>query len=114
MKIRFNLLFSGRRPHATNDSLVNALKHTAKLKTPQIEQCFRTFRRDKFVTPDLLSEAFEDHPVRVAKFGFNISAPHVYVLTFEALQIEGTRVTAANLTSPDFSFRNSPYAFLSR
>jgi len=36
----------------------------------------------------LKQEAHSDHPLRLAKIGFNISAPHMYAMCLEHLQIE--------------------------
>jgi protein-L-isoaspartate O-methyltransferase len=41
-----------------------------------------------FVPADLADQAYVDTPLRLAAFGFNISAPHMYAMCLEALGLE--------------------------
>jgi protein-L-isoaspartate(D-aspartate) O-methyltransferase len=81
------------RGDATNAQLIQRLKATQTLKSPLIEQAFLEIPREFFVTADLKDEAYTDHPLRFSKMGFNISAPHMYTLCLENLDIkEGDKV----------------------
>jgi protein-L-isoaspartate(D-aspartate) O-methyltransferase len=72
----------------TNADLIQRLKVTHTLKCPLIEQAFLDIPREFFVTADLKDEAYIDHPLRFAKMGFNISAPHMYTMCLENLAIK--------------------------
>jgi len=78
---------------ATNVHLMQRLKASLTLKSPLIEKAFLDIPREFFVTADLKDEAYIDHPLRFSKMGFNISAPHMYTLCLENLDIkEGDKV----------------------
>jgi protein-L-isoaspartate(D-aspartate) O-methyltransferase len=77
-----------RGHEATNAQLIQRLKATQTLKNPLIEQAFLDIPREFFVTADLKDEAYVDHPLRFSKMGFNISAPHMYTLCLENLNIK--------------------------
>lgn len=76
------------RAEQTNANLIARLKSSQTLKTPIIEQALLDIPREYFVTADLKPEAYLDNPLRFSKMGFNISAPHMYVLCLENLQIQ--------------------------
>jgi hypothetical protein len=42
------------------------------LKTPRIIEAFSILPRAEFLLPDMLDEAYNDHPLRFATMGFNI------------------------------------------
>lgn len=44
--------------------------------------------RAEFLLENMQDEAYSDHPLRFATMGFNTSAPHIYAMCLEALQIE--------------------------
>eukprot|EP01129_Flabellula_baltica_P004454 TRINITY_DN1549_c0_g1_i2.p1 TRINITY_DN1549_c0_g1~~TRINITY_DN1549_c0_g1_i2.p1 ORF type:complete len:403 (+),score=81.96 TRINITY_DN1549_c0_g1_i2:286-1494(+) len=44
--------------------------------------------REDFLTEDLRDEAYHDSPLRLSKMGFNISAPHMYAMCLEKLDIQ--------------------------
>jgi len=72
----------------TNEELVRNLQRSEALKTPKIIEAFSILPRAEFLLPDMLDEAYNDHPLRFATMGFNISAPHMYAMCLENLQIE--------------------------
>jgi protein-L-isoaspartate(D-aspartate) O-methyltransferase len=77
----------------TNADLIQRLKTSQTLTSPGIERAFLDIPREFFVTADLKDEAYIDHPLRFAKMGFNISAPHMYTMCLENLAIkEGDKV----------------------
>jgi len=47
-----------------------------------------TIPREYFVTEDIKNEAYYDTPLRLAKMGFNISAPHMYAMCLDKLDIQ--------------------------
>jgi len=53
-----------------------------------VEKALLGIPREYFVTDELKSEAYVDHPLRFAKMGFNISAPHMYAMCLENLDIQ--------------------------
>jgi len=84
---------------------VERLKRAEALTSPAVEQgtnetpirlrlmlelplAFLAVPRAEFVTPDLRDQAYQDNPLRFAKMGFNISAPHMYAVTLEKCEIE--------------------------
>jgi protein-L-isoaspartate(D-aspartate) O-methyltransferase len=76
------------RAEQTNAGLIARLKSSQTLKTLIIEQALLDIPREYFVTADLKPEAYLDNPLRFSKMGFNISAPHMYVLCLENLNIQ--------------------------
>lgn len=94
---RYNQLFQNLLrtmvfdPRSRGDSLadlVKSLKQNHLINSETIEQAFLSIPRADFVTPDLLQEAYQDTPIRVASMGFNISAPHMYAMCLDKLGIE--------------------------
>jgi len=76
-----------------NPSLIERLKLHEAIKTPLVENAFRTIAREYFVTPDLRDEAYHDSPLRFSTMGFNISAPHMHALCLEEMSLlPGLRV----------------------
>jgi len=53
-----------------------------------VERAFCAMPKILFVTKDLEDEAYTDSPLRVSTMGFNISAPHMYAMCLEKLQLE--------------------------
>jgi protein-L-isoaspartate(D-aspartate) O-methyltransferase len=72
----------------TNANLIARLKAAETLKSPAIEQAFLDIPREYFVTVDMKDEAYHDQPQRFKKMGFNISAPHMYTMCLENLNIQ--------------------------
>jgi len=72
----------------TKEALVERLKRSQALTSPSVEQAFLSVPRGAFVTADLKDQAYQDNPLRFAKMGFNISAPHMYAVTLEKCDIE--------------------------
>jgi protein-L-isoaspartate O-methyltransferase len=72
----------------TNENLINNLKQQGILVTPKIEEVFLAIPREYFVTEDIKAEAYFDTPLRLSKMGFNISAPHMYAMCLEKLDIQ--------------------------
>jgi len=72
----------------TNENLINILKKQGVLITPKIEEAFIAIPREYFVSEDLKGEAYFDTPLRLSKMGFNISAPHMYAMCLEKLDIQ--------------------------
>jgi len=71
-----------------NEGLIQLLKGSDTISSPKIEEVFRKLPRENFVTPELKGEAYCDTPLRFAKLGFNISAPHMHAMCLENLGIE--------------------------
>jgi 2-polyprenyl-3-methyl-5-hydroxy-6-metoxy-1,4-benzoquinol methylase len=71
-----------------NEDLVRNLKETGTLSDKRVEEALLCIPREHFVTPDLRDEAYNDHPLRFSKMGFNISAPHMYAMCLEKLDIQ--------------------------
>jgi protein-L-isoaspartate(D-aspartate) O-methyltransferase len=108
------LLLRGDDRIRTNESLVNHLKQTGVLVSNEIEMAFLNVPRANFLPREMEGSAYNDSPLRLSKMGFNISAPHMYAMCFEQLDIEpgnhildigcGTghfTVMAGYLTGPD-------------
>jgi len=81
-------LLQARNGGGTNEELVASLKESNALTNPRIEEAMLKIPRGEFVSEDLLEEAYMDCPIRVASMGFNISAPHMYAVCLENLNIE--------------------------
>jgi protein-L-isoaspartate(D-aspartate) O-methyltransferase len=77
-----------RADNVTNANLIAQLKATETLKNPAIEKAFLDIPREYFVTADMKDEVYNDQPLRFKKMGFNISAPHMYTLCLENLNIQ--------------------------
>jgi protein-L-isoaspartate(D-aspartate) O-methyltransferase len=71
-----------------NEDLIRNLKETKTLTDKRVEEALLTIPREYFVTPELKEEAYNDHPLRFSKMGFNISAPHMYAMCLEKLDIQ--------------------------
>lgn len=71
-----------------NEELVKNLQDRDVLKSPKNIEALTLIPRDNFVPKGSESEAFVDAPLRVGSMGFNISAPHMYALCLENLDIE--------------------------
>jgi protein-L-isoaspartate(D-aspartate) O-methyltransferase len=68
--------------------LIASLKRSGALRSPEVEAALRAVPRGPFVPADLADQAYVDTPLRLAAFGFNISAPHMYAMCLEALGLE--------------------------
>jgi len=71
-----------------NEELIRNLKEAGTLTNKKVEEALLTIPREYFVTSDLKDEAYNDNPLRFAKMGFNISAPHMYAMCLENLDIQ--------------------------
>lgn len=65
-----------------------SLRHSGVLRSTQVEAALRAVPRGAFVPEDLRGQAYVDAPLRLAAFGFNVSAPHMYAICLEALGLE--------------------------
>lgn len=72
----------------SNDDLVRNLRISGVLNNDAVETALRKIPRGLFVPDDLQDAAYVDSPLRLPSFGFNISAPHMYAICLEALQLE--------------------------
>jgi len=81
-------LLQARNGGGNNEELVASLKESSAFTNPRIEEAMLKIPRGEFVTADLAEEAYMDCPIRVASMGFNISAPHMYGVCLENLNIE--------------------------
>jgi len=72
----------------SNEELVRDLQNSETLKTQNIIDAFLLCPREDFLLADMIDEAYTDHPLRFSTMGFNISAPHVYAMCLESLQLE--------------------------
>jgi len=55
------------------------------LTNNRILEAWAKIPRGDFVPEDQAINAFNDSPLRLESFGFNISAPHMYCICLEAL-----------------------------
>lgn len=86
-------VFYERASANRNEDLIANLKESGTLTDARVEQALLAIPRGFFVTPDLKEEAYIDSPLRFAKMGFNISAPHMYAMCLQNLDIQpGTSV----------------------
>jgi len=72
----------------TNEELVAGLKDNGVLKSATVEEAMLKIPRGEFVTEDLKEEAYIDTPLRIASMAFNISAPHMYAVCLEQLNLQ--------------------------
>jgi len=77
-----------QRTNDTNDELIASLRRSGALRSAEIEAALRAVPRGPFVPDDQADQAYVDTPLRLAAFGFNISAPHMYAMCLEALGLE--------------------------
>jgi protein-L-isoaspartate(D-aspartate) O-methyltransferase len=77
-----------QRANDTNDELLASLKRSGALRSAAVEEAMKAVPRGAFVPADLVDQAYVDTPLRLASFGFNISAPHMYAMCLEALELE--------------------------
>lgn len=68
--------------------LIESLKRSGALESPSVESALRAVPRGLFVPQEVTDQAYVDTPLRLAAFGFNISAPHMYAMCLEALGLE--------------------------
>lgn len=73
---------------STNDELIQSLKESGTIVSERVEDALRSISRGLFVGKELEEEAYVDSPIRVASMGFNISAPHMYAVCLENLNIQ--------------------------
>jgi len=86
-QLLLNLLRGGNTSES-NEELVASLKTSGAFSNPRVEDALLKIPRGEFVSEDLRDEAYIDTPIRVASMGFNISAPHMYAVCLETLNIE--------------------------
>jgi len=72
----------------SNEELIQKLKVMKLLKSKDLENALLLIPRGAFVPEDLHEIAYDDRPIRLPTFGFNMSAPHMHVLCLEALNIK--------------------------
>lgn len=77
-----------QRTNDTNEELVASLRRSGALRSAEVEAALRAVPRGPFVPQELSDQAYVDTPLRLAAFGFNISAPHMYAMCLEALELE--------------------------
>jgi len=77
-----------QRANDTNDELIASLRRSGVLRSATVEAALRAVPRALFVPEELADQAYVDTPLRLAAFGFNISAPHMYAMCLEALGLE--------------------------
>eukprot|EP00761_Pharyngomonas_kirbyi_P005885 gb/GECH01005891.1/.p1 GENE.gb/GECH01005891.1/~~gb/GECH01005891.1/.p1 ORF type:complete len:500 (+),score=113.28 gb/GECH01005891.1/:1-1500(+) len=70
-----------------NQELIESLKERDILKGEEIENALSVVERGAFIPENQRNEAYVDSPIRLYKFNFNVSAPHMYALCLEALQV---------------------------
>lgn len=80
--------FLANRGNNTNQDLVQGLRGRNAFTSEIVERALLTIPRGCFVTEDMRASAYSDEPLRFAKFGFNISAPHMYAMCLEKLELE--------------------------
>jgi len=72
----------------SNEELVSNLKNNQVFFNPRVEEALIQVPRMAFVPSDLQDEANIDSPLRLPTMGFNISAPHMYAICLENLDIQ--------------------------
>ena len=74
------------------EALVRDLVHGRYVKSPTVEDAFRTVPRERFVTPDLHADAYEDTPLPIP-LGQTISAPSMIAIMLEEADLrQGLKV----------------------
>jgi protein-L-isoaspartate(D-aspartate) O-methyltransferase len=81
-------VFHVRTNSETNEDLVKHLQKSGLLKNERIIKAMLAIPRGLFVTDDVREEAYIDTPLRLAKHNFNFSAPHMYAMCLENLDIQ--------------------------
>jgi protein-L-isoaspartate(D-aspartate) O-methyltransferase len=81
-------VFHVRANSETNEDLVKHLQKSGLLKNERIIKAMLAIPRGLFVTDDVRDEAYIDTPLRLAKHNFNFSAPHMYAMCLENLDIQ--------------------------
>lgn len=71
----------------TNDEMVQSLKNVGQIITPEVEEAMLLFKREYFLTDELVESAYSDNALRFNDMHFNISAPHMHAHCLEALEI---------------------------
>ncbi|GJQ08753.1 hypothetical protein GpartN1_g544.t1 [Galdieria partita] len=85
--------FLGGESPQTNEELIQYLKRNGSISSKKVEHAFQVLPRDLFVPENQKSQAFDNYPLRVEELGFNISAPEMYAIALEHLEIEeGDRI----------------------
>eukprot|EP01125_Pyxidicula_operculata_P018073 TRINITY_DN63_c0_g1_i12.p1 TRINITY_DN63_c0_g1~~TRINITY_DN63_c0_g1_i12.p1 ORF type:complete len:367 (+),score=40.25 TRINITY_DN63_c0_g1_i12:56-1156(+) len=72
----------------SNEGLVNALEMEGLFTSPKIRSAFLSVPRGDFIPWEHNEEAYIDHPIRIESLGFNISAPHMYAVCLQNLDIQ--------------------------
>lgn len=85
---RFLRCVFSERTANSNQELVDNLKKQGIFQNPSVEKALLAIPREYFVTDELKPEAYVDHPLRFSKLGFNISAPHMYAMCLENLDVQ--------------------------
>jgi len=77
-----------RNTGSSNEELVENLQANNVFSNPRITEVLLQVPRGAFVPKELQNEAYVDAPLRIASMGFNISAPHMYAVCLENLNIQ--------------------------
>jgi len=72
----------------SNQELISNLKSNDVIRSASVEEALLTIPRGEFVPEDLKAEAYLDSPIRLPTLAFNISAPHMYGICLENLQLQ--------------------------
>eukprot|EP00590_Aulacoseira_subarctica_P007705 CAMPEP_0172418464 /NCGR_PEP_ID=MMETSP1064-20121228/4943_1 /TAXON_ID=202472 /ORGANISM="Aulacoseira subarctica , Strain CCAP 1002/5" /LENGTH=527 /DNA_ID=CAMNT_0013157409 /DNA_START=99 /DNA_END=1682 /DNA_ORIENTATION=+ len=75
-----------RSSGSNNEEMVDNLKKFGAIRSPAVEQAFRSVDRKHFLPPGLVSSAHSDVPLKEGNI--HISAPHIYGAVVEALDLE--------------------------
>eukprot|EP00741_Cyanophora_paradoxa_P021954 tig00021432_g21191.t1 len=81
------LLFRSRPAASSNAELVRGLKRSGIIEEP-LERAFLLFDRKAFVPEENQDEAYEDQPIRMERFGVNVSAPHMHGQCLQSLELD--------------------------
>eukprot|EP01130_Rhizamoeba_saxonica_P008859 TRINITY_DN358_c0_g1_i2.p1 TRINITY_DN358_c0_g1~~TRINITY_DN358_c0_g1_i2.p1 ORF type:complete len:419 (-),score=64.39 TRINITY_DN358_c0_g1_i2:167-1423(-) len=68
--------------------LVSHLEDNNMFSSRRIREAMLYVPRADFLPPDYQDHAYEDKPLKISEFGFNVSAPHMYAHCLESLSIE--------------------------
>lgn len=79
------LLHERERRISNNQELVDHLRSQGSLKTERIIDAFLHVPRVDFIPQEQIRSSFNDSPLPLQRWGFNVSAPHVYAICLEAL-----------------------------
>lgn len=90
------------RTGSNNDKMVDKFGETGIIKTKEVEDAFRAVPRGAFLPPDLKIKAYEDSPIQGDPH-IHMSAPHMYAIVLEALQLSSGKLNEKRLVLPSVS-----------